>query len=107
MKSYLALLVLAVSALTSCTQAITPEMLPLAESLQPLSTLEIEGFSQARQNFIDKCSGCHFHMYPGQFTPRQWKLTMREHVSSTNLSKDAYQQLIDYILRASELRHRK
>ncbi|MBU0681227.1 MAG: hypothetical protein KKD73_07385 [Proteobacteria bacterium] len=107
MKSYLALLILAVSFLIGCTQTITPEMLPLAESLQPLSAEETEGFGQGRQNFIDKCSGCHFHMYPSQYTPRKWKFTMREHIGSTNLTKVEYQQLIDYIVRASELSHSK
>ncbi len=88
-----------------CTPAITPEMLPLAESLKPQSKAELNDFSKSRQSFISQCSGCHFHMYPSEFTPRQWKQTMKEHVGRTHLNKVEFQKIIQYIVRASELSH--
>lgn len=107
MKNYLGLAILGVFFVIGCTQTITAEMLPLAESLQPQTAREMEDFRHARMTFIAHCSGCHFHMYPSEYRPRQWKLTMREHSANTNLSKGDYENLRRYILRASELAHTK
>ncbi len=107
MKNNFGLALLVGSVLMGCTATITAEMLPLATSLAPQSAAEQADFDQARQTFIDRCSGCHFHMYPSEYTPRQWKLTLREHKGSTNLGQQEYEKLSHYILRASELSHGK
>jgi hypothetical protein len=107
MKNYLGLVIFAVSLLVGCTPAITTDMLPLAEGLQPQTTAEMEEFRQGRSSFLRQCAGCHYHIWPSEYTPRQWKLTLKEHIGRTHLNKLEYQHLRDYIVRGSELSHAK
>ncbi|MEN8257123.1 MAG: hypothetical protein ABFS09_04610 [Thermodesulfobacteriota bacterium] len=107
MKNHHGLSLFAAFLMLGCTAAITPQMLPLAESLHPQSEAELAQFSQGRQSLINQCSGCHYHMWPSEYTPRQWKQTMKEHIGRTHLNKADFKILIKYIIRASELSHQE
>lgn len=89
--------------MNSCTPAINPKLLPLAENLDLKTSTDKDDLALGRKYYIQQCAGCHNHIWPSKYTPRQWKLTLKNHRGRVHLSKQEYEKLKNYVLLVSEL----
>ena len=79
--------------LNGCTPAIDPNLVPFAEDLGVEKNEDAEALAAGRKFYVLKCAGCHNHIYPSEYTPAQWKMTLRDHVGRVHLTKAEYELL--------------
>lgn len=106
-KSIFLLLSMPVLFLNACAPAIPLDKLPPVGSIssQPAEVTEI--LERGRTYYIQQCSGCHRHIWPSEYTPRQWKLILKDHWGRVYLTEEEYEKLKTYVLLVSQIANEK